>query len=83
MNDTIIGCMGGDQPVVVTRHAAKRWRDRVAPCTRQQAIDSILTHAKAIRAAAAFGARSVKLASRHRLKLDGLTVVTVYPEGRW
>lgn len=72
--------MGG---VVVTRHAAKRWRERVQPCTFAQAKAAILEHAAIIATAAAFGARSVKLPSRHRLKLKGMTVVTVLPEGRF
>lgn len=72
--------MGG---VRVTRHAVTRWMERVRPCTRAQARAAILTHSPAIMAAAAFGARSVKLASRHRLKLEGTTVLTVLPEGRF
>lgn len=72
--------MGG---VRVTKHAAKRWRERVCQCTHAQARDAILAHAPAIIAAAAFGSRTVKLASRHRLKLEGTTVLTVLPEGRF
>ena len=67
--------------VRVTKHAAKRWRERVHPCTYRQATAEILEHAAAIATAAAFGADTIKLASNHRLKLRGATVVTVLPEG--
>lgn len=67
--------------VVVTRHAQKRWRERVHPCTYRQAKLEILTHSAAILAAALFGADTVKLGSNHRLKLNGATVVTVLPLG--
>lgn len=72
--------MGG---VRITRHAAMRWGERVEPCPPKAARAAILAHSKAIIAAAAFGCRSVKLPSRHRLKLDGTTVLTVLPEGRF
>lgn len=70
--------MGG---VRVTRHAAKRWRERVHPCTYAQAKAEILEHSAAIATAAAFGADTVRLGTNHRLKLKGATVVTVLPEG--
>jgi hypothetical protein len=71
--------MGG---VRVTKHAIKRWRERVSPCTYAQAREAILAHSPAIMAAANFGADTVKLGSNHRLKLCGSTVLTVLPEGR-
>ena len=71
--------MGG---VRVTKHAAKRWSERVHPCTFREARDEILAHSPTILIAAAFGARTIKLASKHRLKLDGQTVLTVLPMGR-
>lgn len=67
--------------VRVTRHAQKRWRERVHPCTYAQAKAEILTHSTAIATAAAFGADTVKLGSNHRLKLKGATVLTVLPLG--
>jgi hypothetical protein len=67
--------------VIVTRHAQKRWRQRVHPCTYAQAKAEILEHSPAIIVAAAFGAVTVKLGSNHRLKLKGATVVTVLPQG--
>lgn len=72
----------GATDILVTAHAAQRWSERVHPCSRQTAVDEIRSHAAAIHVAAEFGARSVKLASRHRLILKGLTVVTVLSEGR-
>jgi hypothetical protein len=67
--------------VRVTKHAQKRWRERVHSCTYAQAKAEILEHAMAIVTAAAFGAETVKLGSNHRLKLKGATVVTVLPLG--
>jgi hypothetical protein len=75
--------MGGEQPIVVTRHAAQRWRERVRPCSNAQAKVDILAHATAIRAAASFGSSTVRLASRARIILDGLKVVTIYPPARF
>lgn len=66
---------------MVTRHAQKRWRQRVHPCTYAQAKAEILGHSKAILSAAIFGADTVKLGSNHRLKLRGATVLTVLPLG--
>lgn len=76
IDDTFPDRMGGE-PIIVTKHAAKRWRERVRPCTAAQARTDILTHATAIRSAASIGADIVRLGSRHRLVLQGLTVVTV------
>jgi TnpA family transposase len=70
--------MGG---VRITRHAAKRWRERVHPCTYREATAEIMAHATAIETAAAFGADTVKLGTNHRLKLAGATVLTVLPQG--
>jgi hypothetical protein len=52
-------------------------------CSPAEATAAILSHSKIIRVAAEFGARTVKLASKHRLVLEGLNVVTVLPEGRF
>jgi hypothetical protein len=68
--------------VIVTKHAAKRWSERVHPCTHAQATAEILQHSAVIATAAAFGADTIKLGSNHRLKLCGLTVLTVLPVGR-
>jgi hypothetical protein len=68
--------------VVVTRHAAERFAERVSPCSLTEAEEQIHSHDAIIRKAASFGARSVKLGSNHRLILSGLTVVTVYPAKR-
>ena len=65
----------------VTQHAADRWIERVCACDNP--VGQILNHETAIRKAAEFGAKSVKLPSRHRLILKGLRVVTVLPEGRF
>lgn len=67
--------------VVVTKHAQRRWRERVHPCSYAQAKAEILEHSAAIATAASFGADTVKLGSNHRLKLRGATVLTVLPEG--
>lgn len=70
--------MGG---VRITRHALRRWRERVHPCTYREATAEIMAHATAIETAAAFGADTVKLGTNHRLKLAGATVLTVLPHG--
>lgn len=67
--------------VRVTRHALKRWRERVHPCSYAQAKAEILEHSAAITTAAIFGADTIKLGSKHRLKLRGSTVLTVLPLG--
>lgn len=72
--------MGG---VRVTKHAAMRWRERVQPCSYAEARAAILAHSPAITAAAAFGASHVRLATRHRLVLEGATVVTVLSPSRF
>lgn len=72
--------MGG---VRVTKHAVKRWRERVSPCTYRQAREAILAHSPAIMAAAEFGADTVRLGTRHRLILQGATVVTVLGAARF
>jgi hypothetical protein len=74
--------------VVVTRHAAERWAERVThnrgePNSIVAAETAIKTHETAIRKAAEFGAHSVKLPSKHRLIIAGLRVVTVLPQGRF
>lgn len=72
-----------DRGVHVTHHAAARFAERVVACSPAEATAAILSHSKAIISAAEFGARTVKLASNHRLVLDELTVVTVLPKGRF
>lgn len=69
--------------VHVTRHAVKRFTERVAACSPAEAVAAILSHEKAILSAAEFGARTVKLASKHRLILNGTTVTTVLPARRF
>jgi hypothetical protein len=68
-----------DRGVHVTQHAVERFAERVVACSPAEATAAILSHSKAIRVAAEFGARTVKLASEHRLVLEGLNVVTVLP----
>jgi hypothetical protein len=72
-----------DRGVHVTQHAAARFSERVHACSPDEAKAEILSHEKAILSAAEFGARTVKLASNHRLVLDDLTVITVLPQGRF
>jgi hypothetical protein len=72
--------MGG---VIVTRHAAERYSERVHACSPAEATAAIHSHDKAILAAAGFGACTVKLASKHRLVLKGRRVITVLPMGRF
>jgi hypothetical protein len=72
---------GAHSNVTVSRHALRRWRERVHACTYAQAKIEILGHSAAILTAAAFGADTLKLGSNHRLKLKGATVLTVLPEG--
>lgn len=65
---------------MVTRHAARRWSERVHPCSLIEAREQIRAYGDVIRIAAGFGACHVKLPSRHRLVLAGTTVVTVTPD---
>jgi hypothetical protein len=64
--------------IYVYPHAIDRFIERVAPVSREEARDCILSSAKAIEAAAGFGCSVVRLGSRARLILDGQNVVTVY-----
>lgn len=58
------------EAVEITDHAVDRWLERVEPrVTRTEAAAHIAAHARAIRAAAAFGANIVRLATGHRLIL--------------
>lgn len=62
----------------VTAHAAARFVERVNPSlTLDQARDSIRSHSAIIEAAAAFHCRTVVVAKRIRLVLDGTIVITV------
>jgi hypothetical protein len=65
----------------VTAHAAQRFIERVAACTLDQARAHILSHAKAIEAAADFHCEVVRCAGGERLVLDGTRVLTVYGRG--
>lgn len=64
----------------VTRHAIDRYRQRVADLTDDE-IAAILD-SPTIRDAIAFGCRSVKLGTGHRVVLRGDKVVTVNPARR-
>lgn len=66
--------------VVVTRHAAQRYCERVDQrISLNEAYAAILTHSPAILAAGRFGCRVVRLGCGARLVLSGVTVVTVLP----
>lgn len=72
------------EAVEITDNAVDRWLERVEPhATRTEAAAHIASHARAIRAAAAFGAHIVRLATGHRLILaEGEPrVVTVHQRG--
>lgn len=62
----------------VTPHACRRFSERVRLCSVEEARDTILSHVRAIEAAAAFGCEIIRLGGGERLILDGSTVVTVY-----
>jgi hypothetical protein len=62
----------------ITNHAVQRFQERVRPCSTGQAREHILSHAKAIEAAAAFGCEVVRCAGGERLVLSGTRVLTVY-----
>lgn len=62
----------------VSKHAIVRYRERIRACSITDARAAILLHSRALEAAAAMGARIVRLGDGSRLILDGLTVVTVF-----
>lgn len=64
--------------IYVYPHAIDRFIERVSPVSREEAKASILSHSKAIEAAAGFGCSVVRLDNRARLVLDGENVITVY-----
>lgn len=65
----------------VSRHAAKRYRERVCQCSNADARAAILSHGRALELAVAIGAKIVRLGDGSRLLLDGSTVVTVFAKG--
>jgi hypothetical protein len=68
--------------VIVTAHAAERYRERLAPhMTLDQATAAISASQRAIDAAADFGCGVVKLGCGGKLILKGETVVTVIARG--
>jgi len=67
--------------VRVTRSAALRYGERVEPCSLERARASILSHSRAIEAAADFGCQVVRCGTGERLVLEGATVVGVYERG--
>jgi hypothetical protein len=65
----------------VSLHACERFVERVTACTLDQAREHILSHAKAIEAAADFGCEVVRCAGGERLVRSGTRVLTVYGAG--
>jgi hypothetical protein len=65
----------------ITTHAIERFIERIAACTTAQAREHILSHSKAIHAAADFHCDIVRLGDGSRLVLDGTRVLTVYGRG--
>lgn len=64
--------------VYVTRHAIKRYQERVADVPAAQIWRSL--DCPAVRIAIEFGARFVRLAGGQRLVLEGSNIITVLPE---
>lgn len=62
----------------ITAHAIMRFRERVAPLGDADIRRSLSI--PAIRAAIAFGCPYVRLASGHRVALEGDRIVTVLPK---
>ena len=69
--------MSDKQRVHVTQHAIERYIERVAPVTPEQAAQAM--DCAAVRAAAEFGARFVRLHGGQRIAVQDWTVVTVLP----
>lgn len=66
--------------MIVSQHAAERFRERVAPhLTLDQARAEINSHATAIETAIEFGAPTVILGCGARLCITADTVTTVLP----
>ena len=70
--------MPAPEALRITRHALDRYAERVAPL--DEATIRRRLSCPAIRAAIAFGAPYVRLASGHRVALEGDCVVTVLPK---
>jgi hypothetical protein len=64
--------------VHVTLHAIHRFQECVAPVPFDEAREAILSHTRAIEAAAEFGCEIVRCGDGSRLVLDGTRVLTVY-----
>jgi hypothetical protein len=63
--------------VIITAHAIERYRERVRPCSDDDAREALSS--RAINAAIVFGARFVRLGTGQRIALTGDTVITVLP----
>lgn len=63
--------------MIVTAHACERFCERVRPCSFDEARDAVLSHARAIEKAIAFGCEVVRLGDGCRIILQGDRVVTV------
>lgn len=61
----------------VSRHAIQRYQERVRACSEQEARQALST--TTVELAARIGARFVRLATGHRIALEGTTVTTVIP----
>lgn len=61
----------------VSIHAIERYQERIDNCSEDEARAALST--EAIKAAADFGCRFVRLASGHRVALKDHTVTTILP----
>lgn len=62
----------------VTMHSIQRFQERVRSCSCDEAREAILSHSRAIEAAAEFSCEVVRCGDGERLVLRGTTVLTVY-----
>jgi hypothetical protein len=67
----------------VSIHACERFIERCHRCSIEEAKEEILSHTRAIEAAARFHCEVVRLGDGSRLILKGERVITVYPAGEF
>jgi hypothetical protein len=63
--------------------AVQQYAERVRPCSYEEAVADIMSHERALQAAADFGIEVVRCPNGERLVLEGDTVVSVYSRGFW
>lgn len=69
--------------IKVSVRACERFQQFVRPCTIGEAYREIISHSRALEAAASFGCHVIRCAGGERLVLERRTVVGVYGRGEF